>query len=117
MYTFHIVQGTRIQGGDTSDYKLTQSEIYSSASTAKVAILKQFLKVAPPGKTDFVKAPDAELINPDFAGLYSVPPIDMGWGFDALSFLPLHKIIINKNRLKHKFAYVERKEANPVTIE
>lgn len=116
VYTFHIVRGTRVQGGDTSDYKLTKAEIYFSASMANTAVLEQFLKVTPTRKADFVKAPDVELVNPDFAGLHSVPPGHMGWGFDALGCLSLHKTVIHKNRLKHTFAYVDRREVAPVTI-
>ncbi|KAF3049479.1 hypothetical protein E8E11_010287 [Didymella keratinophila] len=116
-YTFHIVRGSRVQDGNASDYKSTQIETYYSASMANVAVLEQFLKIALPRKADFVKAPDVELINPDFAALHSVPPGHMGWGFDALGCLSLHKTIILKNKLKHAFAYVQRKDVISVTID
>ena len=117
MYTFHIVRGTHVQGGDVSDYKNTQPEVYYCASMANVALLEQFLRLAPNKKADFVKAADVELVNPDAANVHSVPPGHMGWGFDALDCLSLHKTVIQKNRLKHAFAHVVRKEVAPVTID
>ena len=84
---------------------------------AYVALLEQFLRLAPNKKADFVKAADVELVNPDAANVHSVPPGHMGWGFDALDCLSLHKTVIQKNRLKHAFAYVVRKEVAPVTID
>lgn len=117
VYTFHIVMGAYVQGGDPSDYKVTQNETYYKASMANVAVLEQFLKTAPPRKADFVKASDVELTNPKFAELHSVPPGHMGWGFDTYGCLSLHKTTIQKNRLKHAFVYVQRKEIDPITID
>jgi hypothetical protein len=115
-YTFHIVRGVHVQGGDANDYKITQAETFYNTSMANVAVLEQFLRLAPSKKAEFVKAPDVELVNPEFAGLHSVPPGHMGWGFDAHGCLSLHKTSIQKNRLKNAFAYVERKEvAVPTT--
>jgi hypothetical protein len=121
-YTYHIVRGTHVQGGDVLDYRNTQPEIYYCVSMANVALLEQFLRIAPNKKADFVKAPDVKLTNPDFAGLHSVPPGHMGWGFDALGCLSLHETSIYNNRLKHAFAYVGRKEVgrkevDPVPID
>ncbi|KAF3044759.1 hypothetical protein E8E12_010343 [Didymella heteroderae] len=112
-YTFHIIRGSRIQCGDSSDYKSPQHEVFYNASMANVAILEQFIRVAPTRKADFVKASDVELSNPDFAALHSVPPGHMGWGFDALGCLSLHKTVIQKNRLKHVFAYVGAQGGDP----
>ena len=107
-YTYQIVNWGHFQGGSPLDYKVTQKETYYTVGMANVAVLEQLLKIAPPRKADFVEAPDVELINPDYAALHSVPPGQMGWGFDKDGCLSLHKTIIQKNKLKHIFAYVKR---------
>lgn len=84
---------------------------------ANVAVLEQFLKLAPSKKAEYVKAPDVGLTNTGYAALHSVPHGHLGWGWDALGCLSVHKTVVQKNRLKHAYAYVERKEVNMKTDE
>lgn len=60
-------------------------------------------------KADFVKAPNVQLANPDYAALHSVPHGHLGWGFDVNGCLSLHRTRIVHNKLKHHWVYVERR--------
>jgi hypothetical protein len=109
---YYIVRGSRVQGGDEkTDYKIVQIETYQTASMANIAVLEQFLARAPPKKGAFVRATNAKLANPDFAELHSVHPGQMGWGFDKLGCLSLHLTVIENNKLKHTYVYVEQRTA------
>ncbi|KAJ4314034.1 hypothetical protein N0V94_006651 [Neodidymelliopsis sp. IMI 364377] len=109
---YHIVRGSRVQGGDEkTDYKIVNIDTYQTANMANIAVLEQFLARAPSKKGAFIRATNAKLANPDFAELHSVHPGQMGWGFDKLGCLSLHLTVIENNKLKHTYVYVEQRTA------
>ncbi|KAH6629833.1 hypothetical protein C7974DRAFT_395318 [Boeremia exigua] len=114
---YHIVRAARTQGGDKTDYKLAQLEVFPNTSMANVAVLEQFRKFAPSKTSKFVKAPEVDLANPQFAALHSVPPGQMGWGFDSFGCISLHLTVLQENKLKHFSIYVERKAVIAVKAE